>query len=303
MLPVVFLSYKEPNANDNFLHLRKLRPGALRVHGVVGLEAAHKKAQVMARGLDPECSHFITVDGDNTLSDKAWFRLQAELPKLFDSPLVDHVISWNAINSINGLCYGNGGVKIWPVGWLDSVNTHESSTSSLKVDFCWEPKYTQMKAVLSTTNINGSAAQAYVAGYREGIKMSLNNGDLQDRVSIAESTQSLNLIRFVAWASVGADVPYGTYAMLGALTGFLDVNTGNENPAVTLDYTKLYAKAESAYREYGSVVPTLVLQTLKHACQIFNLSVPTFGPLQSKVVKSLMTYPSPNNFFEVEQWI
>ena len=39
---VVFLSYDEPNAEENYQHLLSIRPKAKRVHGVKGSDAAHK---------------------------------------------------------------------------------------------------------------------------------------------------------------------------------------------------------------------------------------------------------------------
>ena len=46
-LPVVFLSYDEPNADENFQYLLDNHPNAEnvhRVHGVKGFDAAHKEA-------------------------------------------------------------------------------------------------------------------------------------------------------------------------------------------------------------------------------------------------------------------
>ena len=57
---IVFLSYDEPNCEENFQHLLSLRPDALRVHGVTGSDTAHKKCAELSK-----TSRVIIVDGDN----------------------------------------------------------------------------------------------------------------------------------------------------------------------------------------------------------------------------------------------
>jgi len=99
------LSYDEPNAEKNYADLCKKIPWAKRVHGVKGSDAAHKACARLS-----ETDRFITVDGDNVIS-------QEFLTKEFDfdenRDLEKCVISWTARNTINGLMYGNGGLKCW----------------------------------------------------------------------------------------------------------------------------------------------------------------------------------------------
>ena len=103
---IIYLSYDEPNAEKNYADLLTKAPWAKRVHGVEGSDAAHKACAELS-----ETDRFITVDGDNII--RADF-LQQELNISDDVKLSESVISWCGKNSINGLMYGNGGLKCWP---------------------------------------------------------------------------------------------------------------------------------------------------------------------------------------------
>ena len=52
----VFLSYAEQNAEKNFADLKRKIPWAKRVHGVDGIDAAHKACAEVS-----ETEHFITA--------------------------------------------------------------------------------------------------------------------------------------------------------------------------------------------------------------------------------------------------
>ena len=59
---IIYLSYDEPNAEQNYADLCKKVPWAKRVHGVEGSDAAHKACARLS-----ETDRFITVDGDNRI--------------------------------------------------------------------------------------------------------------------------------------------------------------------------------------------------------------------------------------------
>ena len=61
--PVVFLSYDEPNCEENWARVQRLIPSAIRVHGVKGSDRAHKRCAEVV-GL---VERFWTIDGDNWL--------------------------------------------------------------------------------------------------------------------------------------------------------------------------------------------------------------------------------------------
>ena len=59
-----------------------------------------------------ETDRFITVDGDNTIRSKILSDQVLDFDEHTD--LENSVISWCGKNTINGLMYGNGGLKCCP---------------------------------------------------------------------------------------------------------------------------------------------------------------------------------------------
>ena len=168
---IIYLSYDEPNAEKNYADLLTKAPWAKRVHGIEGSDAAHKACAELS-----ETDRFITVDGDNII--RADF-LQQELNISDDVKLSESVISWCGKNSINGLMYGNGGLKCWPKEYVLNMRTHENAdpnNQAAQVDFCWDLKYIQQNSCYSDVYNNATPQQAWRAGFREGVKMALDRG-------------------------------------------------------------------------------------------------------------------------------
>ena len=206
---VVFLSYDEPNAELHYADLCNKVPWAKRVHGVKGSDAAHKAAAELS-----ETEWFITVDADNIV-DPAFFNLELDMadPKI-------QVYGWCGRNSINGLRYGNGGLKIWKKEFVLNMKTHEASDSDRgQVDFCWEDGYRNFPRVYSESVITGSPFQAWRAGFREGVKMTLLDGVKVPAQEIKEKIWWHNIHRLKMWSTVGAHEENGKFAILGARMG------------------------------------------------------------------------------------
>lgn len=207
---VVFISYDEPNGDENYADLLEKCPWAKRSHGVYGSDACHKAAAALA-----ETDRFITVDGDNKVRPE-FFELDLDMSKFDNSD----VLSWSGKNIINGLVYGNGGVKLWPKHVVEQMRTHETiSNGKGAVDFCWDIHYHQLNNIYSDVYNNASPYQAYRAGFREGVKLALVDGQPMDWRKIAESNHYKNHRRLLVWMSVGADVENGLWAMYGARLG------------------------------------------------------------------------------------
>ena len=131
------------------------------------------------------------------------------------------VVSWSAKNIINGLTYGNGGIKCWPKEFVLNMKTHENANPDnerAQVDFCWEAEYLQQNEVFSTIHNNASPYQAWRAGFREGVKMCLDQGVMIPKDQIKYSHWK-NLHRLYIWCMVGADIVNGDYAIGGARYG------------------------------------------------------------------------------------
>ena len=116
---VVYLSYDEPNAEKNYADLLTKVPWAKRIHGVEGSDAAHKACAKIS-----ETQRFITVDGDNLVQPEFINQSVTFIP---GTDLTRKVISWAGYNSINGLMYGNGGIKCWDRDAVLDMKTHELS--------------------------------------------------------------------------------------------------------------------------------------------------------------------------------
>ena len=206
---IIFLSYDEPNAELHYADLVSKAPWAKRVHGVKGSDHAHKAAAELV-----ETEWFITVDADNIVDPK-FFDLDLDMkdPKI-------QVYGWCGRNKINGLRYGNGGIKIWKKDFVLNMKTHENSESDRgQVDFCWEDGYRNFPRVYSESIITGSPFQAWRAGFREGVKMTLLDGVRVPPQEIKQRIWWHNIHRLRMWSTVGSHEENGEYAILGARMG------------------------------------------------------------------------------------
>ncbi len=230
-LDVVFLSYKEPNKEHNWADLRSKCPWAKRVDGVEGSDAAHKAA-----GEASSTERFILVDGDNIV-DASLFDQQIDV----DSMPPDAVIRWQALNSINGLKYGNGGVSSWTRKFVSEMKTHENSEGDDEslIEFCFHDQYVAVQECFSTSVINTTDKQAWMAGFREGVKMSLNQGSRVSPANFLKDIWRPNLRNLCIWMSVGADVKNGLWSMYGASQGCTWTTLSEWDHAQTRDFNQL----------------------------------------------------------------
>ena len=208
-LDIVFISYDEPNADKNFADLQSKCPWAKRSHGVFGSDAAHKAAANLS-----ETDRFVGVDGDNIV-DPDFFNIEIDTDIIKE----DWVISWSGKNDVNGLVYGNGGLKCWPKHVVENMRTHEASnilSPKSLIEFCWDVHYVQMNNIYSYVQNNATPYQAYRAGFREGVKMSLDEGSVVKNKPLTLLHEK-NLKRLLVWMTVGADALNGFWAIYGCL--------------------------------------------------------------------------------------
>ena len=210
---IIYLSYDEPNAEKNYADLCSKVPWAKRVHGVEGSDAAHKACAKLS-----ETDRFITVDADNIVREDF---LNQELNFDEHTDLNSCVISWAGRNQINGLMYGNGGIKCWPREYVLNMKTHENAdpkNAHAQVDFCWDMKYIQQNSCFSDVYNNHTPQQAWRAGFREGVKMALDRGIKVNKEEFKQLHWK-NLHRLYIWLMIGADVENGKWAIYGAREG------------------------------------------------------------------------------------
>lgn len=230
-LDCIFLTYDEPNKEEFWAKIKNMVPWAKRVDGVKGSDAAHKAA---AQASNTE--RFILIDGDN-IPDPAFFNQTLSFPTQEYS---DAVYRWRARNCINGLMYGNGGLSCWTKTFVNAMQTHEATDgrTETEVEFCFDPLYWAMHDSYSNTYPNGSAFQAWRAGFREGVKMCLQRGR---KPSIEEFKNQVlrNLDNLTIWHNVGADVEYGEWAIAGSRQGTYMTMLTNWDHTLVQDFDAL----------------------------------------------------------------
>jgi hypothetical protein len=99
------------------------------------------------------------------------------------------------------------------------MRTHENSDpTDVKglVEFCFDDRYYQFNESYSTSYTNADSFQAWRAGFREGVKMSLDQGAKADNL---KNIWWQNYHRLLVWCSVGTDVEHGIWSILGAREG------------------------------------------------------------------------------------
>ena len=217
-LDCIYLSYDEPQKEEFWLKIKNMVPWAKRVDGVKGSDAAHKAA-----GEASDTERFILIDGDN-MPEESFFNIQLDFTGK-DEQFHKAQFRWKAVNSINGLRYGNGGMSSWTKTYVREMKTHEHQTdgdASRIADFCLDSKdnlYWAMYDCYSTTYPNYTPFQAWRAGFREGVKMVLDKGAKPDIDTFKETVASRNLNNLTIWHNVGADVENGMWAIYGARLG------------------------------------------------------------------------------------
>jgi hypothetical protein len=211
-LDCIYLTYDEPQREEFWVRIRNMIPWAKRVDGVKGSDAAHKAA---ASASDTE--RFILIDGDNLPNEK-FFNLTLEFP---NEEWESAVFRWRARNHVNGLMYGNGGLSSWTRTFVNNMQTHEATngTAETEIEFCFDPLYWPMHDCYSTTYPNGSAFQAWRAGFREGVKMCLNQGRRPGLADFKRQVQQRNLDHLTIWHNVGRDAEHGVWSIAGARMG------------------------------------------------------------------------------------
>tara|TARA_B100001287_G_scaffold45673_1_gene34711 strand:+ start:41048 stop:41965 length:918 start_codon:yes stop_codon:yes gene_type:complete len=288
---IIYLSYDEPNAEKNYADLLTKAPWAKRVHGIEGSDAAHKACAELS-----ETDRFITVDGDNII--RADF-LQQELNISNDVKLSESVISWCGKNSINGLMYGNGGLKCWPKEYVLNMRTHENAdpnNEAAQVDFCWDLKYIQQNSCYSDVYNNATPQQAWRAGFREGVKMALDRG-VKPSVEDFLKGHWKNLHRLWIWLMVGSDVDNGLWAIYGAREGLVKTMLTDWDFVNVRDFKYL----NNLWKEKEKVdSQTMLLEAIEilGASLIDSLDIPIgqmpFDEQQSKFFKTVYQNPSRN---------
>ena len=192
---IVFISYNELNADNNYEKLLLKYPHAKRVHGVKGIHQAHISAAKLVT-----TDMFWVVDADAELVDD--FMFDHHVAK-WDKDCV-HV--WKSRNPINELEYGYGGVKLLPTKLTLTMDLSKPDmTTSIS------PKFKAMGTVSNITAFNTDAFSTWRSAFRECVKLASRTIDRQDYQETAD--------RLTAWLTYYPGKPFAQEAAEGAYDG------------------------------------------------------------------------------------
>jgi hypothetical protein len=251
---IFFISFDEENADENWHRLKTSYPHAKRVHRIEGIHHAHRKASELS-----EAEYFFTVDADNEIINNPFLNLP-------DNLNANAVYVWRAINGVNGLVYGYGGIKLWPKALFENSKPLENFT-----DHATEitRDYKVVKKIGSKTVFNTSAYSSWKSGFRESYKLTklyMTQGD-------HEAFERLKI-----WLSVGSHVDDGLWCILGAHEGMReylslkDSNTDLINRFIDLSQT-FYS------RQYGKPIDHIKQLQLSEGLNDFRVEL--LGPDES----------------------
>ena len=190
MYDIIFISYNEPDADENFANLKERFPLAKRVNGITGIHQAHIAAAKKAM-----TKMFWVVDADAVILNTFDFSYEVSEWDL------DVVHVWRSLNPIVNLSYGYGGVKLLPKQLTINMDT---DTTDMTMNI--SSKFKAMEEVSNITAFNTDAYSTWRSAFRECCKLAvINNEESSARLSV--------------WCDLNNDAPYGFYAYLGALAG------------------------------------------------------------------------------------
>lgn len=198
-----FMTYDEPKADEYWELLKRKIPNAKRVDGVEGIARAWVEA-----GKQAETSHFYTMDGDSLLRDDFDFHIEN-----FDGEEDERVHVYRCQNYVNGLVYGYGSIHLFPTELVRQFNDLDAVDFTLSVatkGFCIQHE------IASVTRFNTSQYISWKSGFREASKLASKTN-----AAVGGTPDRRSYNRLKAWCSLGRDVEYGKWCILGARMGAL----------------------------------------------------------------------------------
>jgi len=186
LMDIIFLSYDEPNADENWEKLKAKHPRAKRVHGVPARTLAYVTA-----ALKSETDYFFAVFPTIEIDDSFDFTFQ---PDRLKEPC--HYI-FHCKNPVNGLEYGHRAVILYNKQLcLD--------TKKPGLDFTLSQAHTVVPTLCGTSHFNVSPEISWRVAFREVIKLCAMKQTVESRY------------RLKKWCELGKG-PYAELVQRGAL--------------------------------------------------------------------------------------
>lgn len=159
MFDIIFISYNEPNAEENFAKLKARFPSAKRVKNVDGIHNAH-----IAAAKKSFTKMFWVVDGDAAVVDSFNFDYPV------DEYNLETVHVWRSRNPVNGLEYGYGGIKLLP-----RLLTLSMRTDTLDMTTNISKNFKAIPEVSNITAFDTDPFRTWRSAFRECVKLTVNN--------------------------------------------------------------------------------------------------------------------------------
>lgn len=207
---IIYLTYDEPIADENFISILRRYPNAKRLHRVTGMTRAFALSAQLAA-----TEWYVLIDGDNILCSDADLT-KLDLPRhrksIAENMQNKAVLTYGTINKVNDVCSCYGGIKVCPTSWFRGIESDVvdpiASRGTVTV-FC-------PKDILSITNFNSEPFGAWKAGFREAVMLS--------SALYTDFRESLHWKRWLAetlamWKSVGEGRLNGEFCIDGAREG------------------------------------------------------------------------------------
>ena len=158
-LDVIFISYGEVNAEQNWQRVLEKAPWAKRVDMVEGIFNAHREAA----GLSTTDSFYV-VDGDAWLVDEWNFDFQ---PRILDRETT-HI--WQSKNPVNQSVYGYGGVKLFCKRIIEAT----SKWTTLDMTTTITAKIKSLEGISNVTAFDTDEFSVWRSSFRECVKLCYN---------------------------------------------------------------------------------------------------------------------------------
>lgn len=150
-MDIFFMSFRESNAEENWLRTKELHPNAIRLHGIRGIDTIHMLCNQVAK-----TEFFWTIDGDNWLTQPLAFN--------YDEIFTD-LVMFKATDPLYDNTTLLGGLKLWRTNKF--INKDMS-----KGDFTLNATKDKqvVETVLSETRYNASPFDAWKTSFRHCVK-------------------------------------------------------------------------------------------------------------------------------------
>jgi len=218
MYDIVFISYNEPQADENWQALKARFPRAKRVDGVKGIHQAH-----IAAAKKCFTKMFWVVDADAKILEDFNFDHKV------DEYDLETVHVWRSQNPINDLVYGYGGVKLLPRKLTINMDVSKADMTTSISKF-----FKPMPEISNITAFNVDPFNTWKSAFRECAKLASKTIDRQNEDETNE--------RLETWTTVGHDRDFGEYAIRGARAGMQFGLSSSNDIKLINDFEWLYER-------------------------------------------------------------